>query len=104
MIRRVTVTCASDDLIEIDGDIVDEYAADTRDEAAGHVALSDGTVLRVTYDADGIWRVSRVVAGSADYQHEPGDIEADTFDVATLTGCIRWVMHGDMLSLPGSET
>jgi len=89
---RVEVTGASDDLIEVDGAIREEFSA--YNSEGDYLAFGDGTVLRVVYDQDGIWRVSRVVAGAADYTHTPGDVQTDTFDVAVLTGDIRWVLRG----------
>lgn len=87
---KITVTGSSDDLIEIGGDIVEEWGAYNCDDGR-LLAVSDGTLLRIVYDQDGIWRMSRLIAGSATYSHAPGDVEADTFDVATLEGDIRWV-------------
>ncbi len=45
--KTVTVYGASDDLVEIEGDIRDElYASDNN---PAHLAFSDGTVLSVEY-------------------------------------------------------
>lgn len=96
-IMRVEVTGASDDLIELSGDIRDEFGA--YDSDGDYLAFSDGTVLRIVYGEHGIWRVSRVCAGSADYEHTPGDVRADTFDVAVLTGDIGWAVCGKELVL-----
>jgi hypothetical protein len=90
---RIEVTGASDDLIEVDGDISEEFAA--YDGPGNYLAFSDGTVLRIVYDQDGIWRVSRVISGTAEYQHESGDLLSYTSDVAVIEGTIRWVMHGE---------
>lgn len=90
----VTVTGHSDDLIEIDGDIREEWGV-YGDVPSRHMAFSDGTVLRIHYDDDGLWRVTMVVAGAAEFRHDPGDVTADRNDVATLTGVdIRWVLLG----------
>jgi len=92
----ITITGGSDDLIEIDGDIREEFnwsgAADAGDDESRFVACSDGTVLRVVYDKDGIWRFTKVSGGSAKMTKVDGDPDADTFDVVTLDGEIKWVV------------
>lgn len=61
------ITGASDDLIEIDGDLSEEF--DANDCEDGTMALSDGTLLGVEYDEDGIWRFRVIVKGSL-YDHK----------------------------------
>ena len=52
----VVIEGSSDDLIEIDGDIREEfYANDDEDD--------DVTVLRIIYPDSGVWRISPVVSG-----------------------------------------
>lgn len=55
---KITVTGASDDLIEVDGVIREEFGV--CDDDRHYLAVSDGTVLSIVYDHDGIWRVNRV--------------------------------------------
>lgn len=86
---KITITGASDDLIEIDGDISEEW--DAYDKGRQFIAVSDGTLLSIEYDDDGIWRVNKVTGGSAEFSKRDGDVERDTFDVVTLEGDIRWV-------------
>jgi len=51
-IEGTMVTGASDDLIEIEGELYEEFNSfDCKD---GVMALSDGTLLKVDYDEDGI--------------------------------------------------
>lgn len=54
---------ASDDLIEIEGDISEEFPY--YDGGANLLAFSDGTVLRAKYDSDGIWRFTSLFDGKA---------------------------------------
>lgn len=95
---EITITGGSDDLIEIDGCITEEfniYLENSGDR--GFLAVSDGTLLSVQYDADGIWRFDRLVAGSAQCRKIPGDVAEDTFDIIRLKGTkeqIRWVVFG----------
>lgn len=92
---EVRITGASDDLIEIDGDISEEwnwYSSDAQDSRL--IAVSDGTLLRVRYDEDGIWRFMPIVKGTAFAEHIVGDVEADTFDVIVLRGEVHWLVLG----------
>ncbi len=86
-----TITGASDDLIEIDGQIVEEFPH--AEETAALLAFSDGTLLQVEYDKDGIWRVKRLAAGECELTHSPGSVDLDTNDVAILTGDLRWCVY-----------
>lgn len=102
---KVTVTGASDDLIEVEGDIREEFNVGYRDDDQWrYLAFSDGTLLRVEYDKDGIWRVRRVMKGSATYSLVDGDVESDANDVATLEGDnLRWALMGSDMAR-GKET
>ncbi len=101
---KVTVTGGSDDLIELKGAITEEFTA-TDDESLGYLAFSDGTVLSVEYDRHGIWRINRVVSGSAAFSKVEGSEADDTFDVATLDGDLRWVVCGSaFVRAEGKET
>lgn len=87
---------ASDDLIELSGQIEEEFPAYTSEEDGSHIlAFSDGTLLEVTYDDDGIWRIKRLVSGSCDFKHKPGSVENDVPDEATLIGDLRWVVKSE---------
>jgi len=63
----IVVYGASDDCIEIDGDVREEFVcprdADGNDTAL--LAFSDGTVLRITYTLTGVWRIVPVQHGGA---------------------------------------
>lgn len=93
----VTVTGASDDLIEVGGAIGEEFPFYTPQGSRGRdegklLVFSEGTVLRVKYD--GLWRVTRVAEGSAEFSKKEGSEERNTFDVVTLRGDLRWVVLG----------
>jgi hypothetical protein len=96
----LTIYGASDDLIEVDGDISEEFAylGEDRHPNSGDgdlLAFSDGTVLRITYTASGVWRIAPVVRGSADLKIDqaPEDDDDNYTDRATLSGAV-WVVHG----------
>lgn len=92
MMKTIRIYGASDDLIEVDGDIRDEGGG------PGFVELSTGDVFRVDYEDSGCWNV---------YHHtEPGPLtrlesveivrkDAEDEDGytghATVTGPIEWV-------------
>lgn len=85
---------ASDDLIEIEGAIREEFTY--QDEDNGDlVALSDGTVLRLLYDSDGVWRITPVARGSGSLTVAQSTGEGDDYsDRASLEGDVRWAVHG----------
>jgi hypothetical protein len=85
----ITITGASDDLIEVDGDISEEFnPSDGEDSLLG---FSNGVLLRVRYDEDGIWRITPL-AGQVKMTH--GSAVEDTNDVATLLTPADWVVCG----------
>lgn len=92
----VVVTGASDDLIEIGGDIVEEFQAYDGEHFVG---FSDGTLLRVEFTRAGVWRITPVVEGSgslAIVQAPEGDEDnyTDRAELVPTSGPITWVMHG----------
>lgn len=89
----ITVYGASDDLIEIDGDLNEEFPHRNAEDAI--LGFSDGTLLRIGYTPNGVWRISPIVRGSADLTIEqaPEDDESNYSDRATLSGAV-WVVHG----------
>lgn len=89
----VSITGYSDDLIEVDGDISAEFTCPSDDKA--YLGFSDGTLLKIWYDEDGIWRINRLVDGLSYYSKEEGSVERDTFDIAHLEDVnIKWVLIG----------
>lgn len=96
----ITIYGASDDLIEIEGDIQEELIFFPDGDESRLLAFSDGTLLRVMYDKDGIWRLTRFAKGLAEFSKVEGDAEADTPDTVTLSGVmIWWVVMGDQSAI-----
>lgn len=89
---------SSDDRIEVEGDIDEEFGHYSDDPI--FMAVSDGTLLRIVYDEDGIWRITRIVAGAATFEKTEGDVEKDTPDIVTLFGDtpIKFVVLGKQLA------
>jgi hypothetical protein len=90
----VTVYGASDDLIELGGDIRAEFDAYREGEV---VAFSNGTLLRVRYEDTGIWRIT-LLSGEAYIVPAPADDEDNYSDRATITGPVKWVAFGDQVA------
>ena len=95
----VKVYGASDDLIEIEGDINEEFykSSDTYD----YIAFSTGAVLTIKYDDDGIWKIRQIHKGDGvDITQCPPEEEQsegdDRYsDVAEVYGVIKWVVCGN---------
>lgn len=97
----ITIYGASDDLIEIEGDVEEEFNwYPTKTDEDGFLAVSDGTLLRVRYDEDGIWRFTPLVYGLAYFEKEEGNVEHDTPDKVTLSGYeIKWIVFGEQKAI-----
>lgn len=90
---KTKVTGASDDLIEIDGEIREEFNA--YDCSNGRIAFSDGTLMSVNYDNGGIWRFNLLFKGSLYLGKEDGSVEEDTNDVIYFKEGLKWVIYTD---------
>jgi hypothetical protein len=91
----ITVQGHSDDLIEVDGDITEEFYAAEPGKSPDLLAFSDGTVLAVNYTADGIWRITPLTRGTVRLTVEQAVVGDPCYsDVATLDGLVRWVVLG----------
>lgn len=95
--QTITIYGTSDDLIEIEGAIREEFSA--LDAENAKLAFGDGTVLSVKYDDDGCWRINRIIEGTAKYEKmEATDPDGDYTDRVTLTGDVKWVLYGKELA------
>lgn len=91
--ETVKIYGASDDLIEVEGSVREEFSAN---DEQNYLAFSDGTLLSVRYDREGFWRINRLREGSAAYDKREGaDADHDYSDVVTLTAeRFEFVLHG----------
>lgn len=89
----ITITGSSDDLIDVDGDLREEFGYDNPLGKGDLLGFSDGTLVRILHDSEGVWRVTRLKAGAAVFTLEQADADGRT-DRATLDGDVRWVVHG----------
>lgn len=96
--KKIIISGASDDLIEIEGDIREEFNCYDW-EHPQYLAFSDGTVLSIFYSDKGLWEIRRVAIGTAGYSKKEAidNPEDDEYsDIATLEGDnIRWVVFGN---------
>lgn len=94
-----TLYGSSDDLIEIEGDVREEFSHPEDDPC--WVAFSDGTVVSVTYTGDGVWRIAPVHTGrcTLDVVQAVSADDDNYSDRATLSGeTITWAMLGTDLA------
>lgn len=102
----ITVYGHSDDLIEVEGAISEEFTYTDPDEPGigDLLAFSDGTILRIEYTVAGTWRITPVVHGSAELSIQQTSESSDGYsDVATLVGDVRWVVQGIGHALGGDR-
>jgi hypothetical protein len=96
-----TIYGASDDLIEVDGAIREEF--NPSDGEPSYLAFSNGVVLKVTYDDEGMWRIQPranahlvtvdfAIGEDADRRE---DGSSGYSDRATMTDPVSWVVFGD---------
>lgn len=94
----LTIYGHSDDLIEIEGDVSVEFSCPRFDDGTdqGFLAFSDGTILRITYTNEGIWRIGLVAkgAGTPFIVQAPENDEFIYSDICTLEGDYTWVVLG----------
>jgi hypothetical protein len=83
---------ASDDLIEIEGDIREKF--NFYDEEKVLIATSDGTLLKMWYDDDGIWRIQHLFGNIDKFSKTDGDVVKDTNDIVTISQTIDWIVLG----------
>jgi hypothetical protein len=88
---RITIQGSSDDLVEIGGDLAEEFSPQDTDDFM--VVVSDGTVLNGSYDDNGVWRFTLHTSGTATMSkvEAPVDDDDNYSDVVTLEGELRWV-------------
>lgn len=82
------ITGASDDLIEISGELQEEFNA--YDCKEGTMAFSDGTLLEVEYDENGIWRFKVVCKGNLYNRKVEGSVSDDTNDEVYFKDGLKW--------------
>jgi hypothetical protein len=92
----VTVSGASDDLIDIEGDVVEGFPCTNAAIDGRYLAFSNGTVLRIELSESGVWRIQPVKFGTdrVTVTQAPEGDEDRQSDVAEIEGRIEWVVFG----------
>lgn len=102
----VTLCGASDDLVEVEGDVHEEF--NPADDDPSTVAFSDGTVLSIEYADDGCWRIHPLARGLNQVTITQAVSEDDDnySDRAVVSGTIEWVLFatGDASRLVKAKT
>ena len=91
------VTGASDDLIEISGELDEEFNA--YDCSDGTMTFSDGTMLTVEYDNNGIWRFKPDFKGNLFEKIENGSVEEDTNDEVYFGNGLKWCAFSEEMQV-----
>jgi len=96
---QIKIYGASDDLVEVEGDLREEFSCyDSGEPKMKYLGFSDGTLLSIIYGEDGMWRINRLRTGTASYSKEEAtDSEGDNYsDHVTLEGDnFTWVVFGE---------
>ena len=92
-----SVTGASDDLIEIEGELSEEF--DSYGCSNGRMAFSDGTLLKVDYAEDGMWRFRPIAIGNSFDRVVYGSAEEDTNDKAYFKPGLKWCTFSDEMQI-----
>jgi hypothetical protein len=95
---KVTIYGCSDDLVEVEGDLTDEFSGDDV-----LLMFGDDTHIRARYDKDGIWRLACGKEGTAKCvgAFVATDPESDYSDRMTLEGDLisveKWMDRGELI-------
>lgn len=88
------ITGASDDLVELDGDLDEEFNWFADDDER-YLGFSDGTILGVRYDEDALWRFSVKVKGDLYDKKIEGNVEDDKCDEVHFEDGLKWCVFGE---------
>lgn len=88
----VTVYGSSDDIVEVEGDVEEEF---TLIDKTGYLALSDGSVFSIEYTREGIWRIHSVANPSVHTIESAVTGGEDGYsDRLVIDRVIDWVVFG----------
>ena len=97
---RIEVYGASDDLVEVDGDVTAEFNVYLEGDEPAYLGVSCGTLLRVTYD--GLWHINVMEQGTAKVSHRAATNGDDDYSdrVVVEADVIDWVVFGSGWATP----
>lgn len=87
----------SDDIVYVEGDLNEEFYPEMISDPDNddlYMAFSDGTLLKVNYDEDGVWRFQLRFPGELFIEKTEGDIGTDTNDMVTFQPGVKWCVLG----------
>lgn len=91
----VLIYGASDDLIELEGDLYEEFYANTDSDNKNYIAFSTGAVVTIEYDDDGIWKIRLINKGDGvDISQCPPEQDEIYTDTAEIFGQVKWAVCG----------
>ena len=102
----VTIRGASDDLIIVEGDGLDEEFNMMDPEEGFILGVSDGTLIRGRYDDEGVWRFVITKSGNCASRVSQceSDSEGDDYtDIVTLQGVFYWICFGKSVTTAAAE-
>jgi len=93
----VKIYGSSDDLVEVGGDVTEEFNIpyNTHEETA-IIATNVGVVVRITYTEQGVWRIVPIAGQPEQYTivQAPEDDDDNYSDRCEIHGDIAWVVYG----------
>ncbi len=108
---RTIVYGASDDLIEVEGAIREEFNPNYSDDGPTYLGFSNGVVLKVEYDDEGTWAIApraghslvEVVFARGEEQAADKDGCPGYSDKAIISGEVTWVVCGQSWAKGGAR-
>lgn len=97
----IKVYGSSDDLIEVEGDVTEEFSPST---SIGYLGFSDGTVLKYEYDRFGFWRFDCFASPDGGISiSKPMMTDKEYSDVVEIANNkpIIWVVCGEQAIIGG---
>ena len=93
----ITIYGASDDLIEVEGDVRDEFYADEMNL----IATSNGVAIRIHYSQAGVWRIEFVGGDQSlvTITQAPEDDDDNYSDTCIISGDVKWIVMGEQLAI-----
>lgn len=102
----IKVYGASDDLLEIEGAIDEEFGVyGTDEDNPAYLTFSDGTAVSCVYDSDGIWRMRLLSKGSSFISKDEcvEETQDNHSDIVWLGDDVKWVILGSQFARATSK-
>ena len=92
---KVTLRGCRDDLVMVEGDLIEEFCTLMRFNEIWFLGFSDGTLVSISYTRAAVWRINTLRQGTAVLSKvEAANTDDDYSDVLTLEGELEWVNFG----------